>query len=290
MAASPVFAPPVPAPSHRRRPFALTSRRLEANRRNATRSTGPRTVAGKAKVARNGIKHGFFAGYEKWTPTQRRNFQEILDGLRDDFKPDGALEESCVATIAASYVRMAAMLRYENIAALKHHEEQERELNERIAVATPAEAAFLEAGRTDLRRAGLWGPTIPGPREAKAIIRYSGNIDRTIRRASSELEGLKAMRIGGIFRNSKVQKRCEASPNSVLSASRRTSSGTTPPVKLQKQSHCEASPSSVLRLREGPQEAPTSTHENAKANPLSLTFTGNRHARRRAKALAGRQT
>ena len=116
MAASPVCI--TPAVSLRRRPLALTPRRLEANRRNAARSTGPRTAAGKSRVARNAIKHGFFAAQERWTPRQHRDFEETLDGLRDDLKPQGILEESCVTTMAQSYVRMAAMLRYENIAAL----------------------------------------------------------------------------------------------------------------------------------------------------------------------------
>ena len=64
---------------------------------------------------------------------QHRDFEETLDGLRDEFKPQGVMEESCVATMAQSYVRMAAMLRYENIAALKYHQQRDRELNERIA-------------------------------------------------------------------------------------------------------------------------------------------------------------
>ena len=143
MAASPVSISRLPFPSSAP-PLALTQRRLEANRRNAARSTGPRTAEGKARVARNPIKHGFFAGPERWTPdSSSRDFEETLDGLREEFKPQGTLEESCVATIAESYVRMAAMLRYENIAALKYHQQCERELNERIAAADAAEAARL---------------------------------------------------------------------------------------------------------------------------------------------------
>src|SRR3954471_19175194 len=37
-------------------------RKLEANRRNAARSTGPRSVLGKARTRFNAFKHGLAAG------------------------------------------------------------------------------------------------------------------------------------------------------------------------------------------------------------------------------------
>jgi hypothetical protein len=113
---------PVPlTPLARRRPLVLTQRRLEANRRNARYSTGPRTAQGKARVARNAIKHGFFTAQQRWTPAQHRDFETLLEGLRDDLRPQDTLEDGCVRIMAESYVRMAAALRYESIAALNHH-------------------------------------------------------------------------------------------------------------------------------------------------------------------------
>ena len=287
MAASPISIVPTVS---RRRPLDLTQRRIEANRRNAARSTGPRTPEGKARVARNAIRHGFFVAPEKWTPQQRRDFEETLDGLRDDLKPQGALEEGCVTTMAQSYVRMAFLLRYENIATLKHHQTRDRELNERIAAANASKAARLHARRDKLRRAGLWRPTIPGPREALAIARYSGSLDRAIRRAASELEGLKRVRIGGATSNSKAQKQSHYSE----SASGVPRLGEGPRMarsagqKTQKQTHFAGLPTNSLRLGKEPQAALTSAMKNEKTNPLSSMFMGNRHQRRRAKALAAR--
>jgi hypothetical protein len=37
---------------------AISEKKLQANRANAKRSTGPRTQAGKAAVRRNALKHG----------------------------------------------------------------------------------------------------------------------------------------------------------------------------------------------------------------------------------------
>jgi hypothetical protein len=291
MAASPISIDPTSISNLRRRPLALTQRRLEANRRNAARSTGPRTPEGKARIARNAVKHGLFVAPEKWTPQQRRDFEETMDGLRDDLKPQGILEEGCVTTIAQSYVRTAAMLRYENLAALKYHQHRERELNERIAAADPAEAALLEAERDRLRRAGLWRPTIPGPRAATAIARYSGSLDRMIRRASSELQALKSMRIFGAASESSAQKQTHysAMPSSDPEAAEGPRMPQSAGPKMQKQTHFGASPRSGPEPCEGPRVAPTSTTKNTKTNPLSSMFTGNRHARRRAKALAARR-
>jgi hypothetical protein len=41
-----------------RKPPTMTPARLEANRRNATKSTGPRTLRGKAQVRFNALKNG----------------------------------------------------------------------------------------------------------------------------------------------------------------------------------------------------------------------------------------
>jgi hypothetical protein len=281
MAASPVGICPSSVSILKRRPIALTQRRLEANRRNATRSTGPRTPAGKARVARNAIKHGFFLAQQRWTPGQHRDFEETLAGFRDDLQPQDNIEDSCVRTIAESYVRMAALLRYENIAALKHHQDEERELNERIAAADTSQAARLKAHRERLCRAGLWVPTIPGPREAMAIIRYEGKLHRAIRQAASELERRKLQRNVGAICFREMQKRREAPPNSILSVSRRTSNGTQPIAEVQKQTHYPAPPdngpaprrrtssTAISDAPEGPRMASSATHENAKTNPLS---------------------
>jgi len=286
MAASPVAITPAPVslPSYSRRPpLALTARRLAANRRNAARSTGPRTPNGKARVARNAIKHGFFAGAERWTERQQRDFAGTFAGLCEEFKPQCAEEEICAATVADSYVRMAALWRYENIAALRYHQQCERELNECIAASDRSEAARLEDRREELRRAGLWKPTIPGPREAMAIIRYQGRLDRAIRVAMADLQGFRSLRSVAPSHR-KVQKQTHfLQQNRGISVNAGGVTGATG-------KRCETSSSSVLSAARRTSNTTTQIGENAKTNPLSSMFTGNRHARRRAQALARRRT
>ncbi len=41
--------------------MAASAKRVEANRRNAKKSTGPTTLGGKAKASMNALKHGLSA-------------------------------------------------------------------------------------------------------------------------------------------------------------------------------------------------------------------------------------
>ena len=109
---------------------------------------------------------------------------------------------------------------------LKHHQQCERELNERIAAASPPEAARLAAAREELREAGLWRPTIPGPRDAMAILRYEGRLQRMIGQAVSTLDAM-----------------CmEASRTSGLSAARRTSEAT-----IRERENAKTKPTASIR-------------------------------------------
>ena len=56
-----------------------SSRKIEANRRNASKSTGPRTEIGKRTVARNALKHGFFS---KWLLIPHPDGKEIRPNTR----------------------------------------------------------------------------------------------------------------------------------------------------------------------------------------------------------------
>ncbi len=258
MSASPVSI--LPHPLGR----VVSQRSIDANRRNASRSTGPRTAQGKARVARNAIKHGFFAGPARWTPHQQRQFDETLDGLRADLQPQSPVEESCVATMAMAFIRMAMLLRFEAIAAFKCHQRREREFEQKIATSEHQVAAQLIRERERLQRAGLWGPTIPDDREVRAILRYEGRLNRLI-----------------------------ASADRMLREGRKSRDALT---KVQKQTHCEIRqyrPSAALDRPSSEQSArivtpSASASENAKTNPNTPALTGNRHQRRSMEALQRR--
>jgi hypothetical protein len=98
----------------------VSSRRLEANRRNAQKSTGPRTDAGKAKSSANSYKHGFFSSRLFRDAAQRAKeepeYLAILDGFRDHYKPVGFFENFWVERAAAEAFRYARNLEHEQLA------------------------------------------------------------------------------------------------------------------------------------------------------------------------------
>ena len=70
----------------------VSLKKLEANRKNALRSTGPRTRKGKAAVKRNALKHGILAR-EIVIPGREDavEFSKLHAWLRKDKQPKGFL-------------------------------------------------------------------------------------------------------------------------------------------------------------------------------------------------------
>lgn len=69
-----------------------TNRQIAANRKNARRSTGPRTAAGKARSAMNSTKHGLLSQFRLIDDEDPQEFSKFADGARADFKPEGEVE------------------------------------------------------------------------------------------------------------------------------------------------------------------------------------------------------
>ena len=105
-----------PASTYRKPP--ASERRIQANRRNALRSTGPKTERGKRTVARNAIKHGILAREVVITAGDGKEsseeFQALIEQLWEEYEPVGVVEELLVKRIAACWWRTARVLRAEN--------------------------------------------------------------------------------------------------------------------------------------------------------------------------------
>ena len=86
-----------------------------ANAQNAQASTGPRTTKGKARSARNALKHGLTAG-EVLLPTEEAGaFNAFSEGLRASLAPVGELESMLAERIVVSAWRWRRVLRLERV-------------------------------------------------------------------------------------------------------------------------------------------------------------------------------
>ncbi len=76
-----------------------SEKQINANRENASKSTGPQTPEGKAAVAQNGIKHGLTTSQNVIKGESAEDFDLHRDQLFEQFKPSDPLENHLVQRI-----------------------------------------------------------------------------------------------------------------------------------------------------------------------------------------------
>ena len=154
--------------------------KIRANRLNALKSTGPRTVRGKAIIWRNAVTHGMTSTRVVLFDEVKADFEKFYAGLTQDFAPEGTAECALVERIAM--------------------------LGWRLRRASRAEAAMLN-GEAKVRRART---VIDGPHpllrvdagimfdrfahNMSVLTRYEASIERQLNRAIELLERLQAQR------------------------------------------------------------------------------------------------
>jgi hypothetical protein len=85
-----------------------------ANRRNAVKSTGPKTTQGKAVVAQNAIKHGFLAHQDLIQGEDRELFESRRRELIADLAPAGPMETTLAERIVSLTWRLKRAERLQN--------------------------------------------------------------------------------------------------------------------------------------------------------------------------------
>lgn len=98
-----------------------TAARLEANRRNAQSSTGPRTAVGKAASRQNAIKHGLSSRLPVAIPTgpfveDAEQVQHFIEQVVAELDPQTAQEQAEALSIAGLYVRRQRLVEFETLA------------------------------------------------------------------------------------------------------------------------------------------------------------------------------
>ena len=113
-----------------------TRNQKKANRKNATRSTGPRTPEGKARSSQNACKHGLFARDTVLPDENPEEFIQLIAELEEELEAVGGFEHRLVRHIADAEWRIRRLVRLET-GALTHQLEKERLRVERIQADLP---------------------------------------------------------------------------------------------------------------------------------------------------------
>jgi hypothetical protein len=80
-----------------------SDKKAEANRRNALKSTGPRTPEGKDAVRHNALRHGLLSQEVLLPGEDEEALRELGERLRDELQPVGELENLLVEEIIVAY-------------------------------------------------------------------------------------------------------------------------------------------------------------------------------------------
>ena len=191
-----------PSQTHRQ---PTSKRKAEANRRNAAKSTGPRTAQGKSWSRLNALKHGILASQAVISTiegrAERKLFEATVEGLARDFEPAGTYEQLLVQEIAACFWRKRRLLMFENRAAFDAIELPaaaivERGTQQAIPWKDPlyTQGNQMTTAEQIYKQAGLDAVTLPNEKDTARVIRYEAAIDRTRERAVASLRQMKKAR------------------------------------------------------------------------------------------------
>ncbi|HKX07433.1 MAG TPA: hypothetical protein VJN67_04535 [Stellaceae bacterium] len=143
-----------------------------ANRLNAQKSTGPKTAAGKARVAQSALWHGLTAASLVVLDEDAADFDDFHDCLTRDLEPRGTFECALVERIAVLSWRLRRVAKAE--AALINR--SARHKPGFPALPHPAEAPDTDAG-------GAFDQAL---HNLSALTRHEATIERALSRAISQ--------------------------------------------------------------------------------------------------------
>ena len=175
-----------------------STRKVEANRRNALKSTGPKTTRGKRTVSRNAMKNGFFS---KSLLIQHRDGKETQDEFdsfyadaREHYEPLGWLEELWVEKIAVWSWRLRRLIRCESGQIARALAGNSYKL-EKLKASDLAEPESVPSSNPEME--GLTDHLfLPEKEELDKLLRYEAMISRQLNHAIAELERIQARRKG----------------------------------------------------------------------------------------------
>lgn len=180
-----------------------TEKQLLANRANGLRSTGPRTEEGKRIASRNSVTHGLLAGDILIQGENAAQYEAFRQHLLTDLDPCGQMEVLLVERIIGFFWRLRRAGRMEQ-GLLDHLRNQpdrygktSRENGRSFELAGQQECRGFPEDTPEENKAALGRlirSDLGGSRHIERLLRYEGQIERSLYRALTELQKLQHIR------------------------------------------------------------------------------------------------
>ncbi len=90
-----------------------TEKQIEANHRNAQKSTGPKSPEAKKRTRQNAVRHGLTAEQTILPHEDPKNYDQLRAGLIQSHAPENAAEQALVEELANAYWRLMRLHRVE---------------------------------------------------------------------------------------------------------------------------------------------------------------------------------
>ena len=202
---------------------------INANRRNAEKSTGPKTPQGKLIVSKNAVKHGLLSRSGLLLGEDSEAFKQLYDALFLEFAPESAVEVSLVERIIWTIWRLQRVPRIE---AGRHmwnryamppagiYGYDEQQFRDRVVQAVALEHASSSAGNSassadeDIKQLtdrivedGLHG--YAWRTDSSDLSLYEATLDRRLRKLLADLNAYKRQSAGANDESGRSKK----SPN-----------------------------------------------------------------------------
>jgi len=90
-----------------------SEKQIEANRRNALKSTGPKTYDGKARSSMNSLQHGLTAAQAVLPHENADDYEKLREGMLESYAPENPAEQSIVEELVNACWRLMRLHRVE---------------------------------------------------------------------------------------------------------------------------------------------------------------------------------
>jgi len=173
-----------------------------ANRRNAQKSTGPRTAEGKAAVAKNATKHGLFARMDVVISENQADFDAFRENMLKELAPVGTMESFLAARIVSLTWRLQRAERMQNelidVKIRREINDTLPELSESLITGKPLsdEGGSKSSDKCydDLALGYIAMRDFGGSRALERLSMYERRLESSLFRTKAELEKLRQAR------------------------------------------------------------------------------------------------